>query len=154
MKINLQSSIDENQILVTSPEHCTTFINVGNLKPIGLLGFNANVRLLGKRLKENKIKFSRKGAKFVKENYAAYSAEVARYRNLYFDLRKVAEAIVSEGLESPTVGNERLKEANKIVSEMDKMNWRSTILSRVTEIDFYVKTALKMHLDGYSKVSI
>lgn len=153
MKANLSSIIvNDKEIRIASAESQTVFLDVLNVVPVDLADFNARVKLLAKKCKENKVRFSRAGVKEVKNLFPDYLESVRKYRILYQEVKEIANKIAAEGIDIPSVNDENLKRAYKINSGMTQMLWRSGRISKVGEVNFNLNKFLEQNLTNYEAI--
>lgn len=154
MKIELQTEITSNSILIRSEAAQTIFIQASMPAMLSLVEFKMNFAQLKMRCKQHKVRLYQAGAKAFVENYAAYVDEWRRLHGLFMQLRDVALKIEAEGLEAPTVDNARLKEARPINAEFLKGFWVSTIHSKMNETFRFVSDLLKKDLSNYQMIRV
>lgn len=153
MKANLSSLIiNDKEIRIASAESQTVFLDVLNVVPVDLADFNARVKLLAKKCKENKVRFSRAGAKEVKGLFPDYLESVRKYQILYQEVKEIANEIAAEGINIPSVNDENLKRAYKINGGMNQMLWRSGRISKVGEVNFNLNKFLEQNLANYEAI--
>lgn len=154
MKIELQTKITPDSILIQSEQSNTIFVQASMPPMLSLTEFKMNFAQLKARCKQHKVRLYQAGAKAFVENYGAYADEWRRLSGLFAQLRDIALVIEAEGLEAPTVDNVRLKEMRPINAEFLKGFWVSTIHSKMNETFRFVLDLLKKDLSNYQMIRV
>jgi hypothetical protein len=153
MKVNFSTTIvSDTEIRIASAESQTIFLSTMAIVPVDLEDFNRRVKLLAKKCKENKTRFSRAGARKVNEIFSDYNQSIWRYKELYSDLKEIANRIVAEGVSVPTVEDKNLELAYCYTSAMNKMFWRSGSISQVNEVNNNLNNFLQKNLADYTAI--
>jgi hypothetical protein len=130
--------ITENFITVCGSS--TSFANIQLAQPIDLLNIKSKIKELSRiaKIKNCKVKGKNKALSFIKINSDSYIELYDSYLKLYNHHKSLIEAKVEKGIYLPTCDDAELNEIYAIRNKISTMWYRSSLLSRMRELNHRV----------------
>ena len=147
----VSTQIDDKFVYVSGSSTC--FADAKSVPTIDREEFKSNLKELKAKAKTAGCKlFVGTASKFFEENYKAYLADLFTYNLLFASYKNAWEEILDKNLDisfSPEV-----IKAKEIQNQMDKMFWRSKLLSKMRSIDNEITINLNRNLSGCTTLRI